>query len=61
MQRLSDAERSQFKQVWRLPAGKYQRPTVRTLKEYVAFATFAARFTRERPPRLITGGDNWRL
>jgi hypothetical protein len=61
MLRLSDNERLQFKQTWRLDSGKLERPIVRTAKEYVAFATFAASFSRVRPPRLIRGGDHWRL
>ena len=61
MQRLSETERLQLKQAWRLPLGKCERPVVRSAKEYIAFATFASNFSRARTPRLIIGGDHWRL
>ena len=61
MQRLSETERLQLKQAWRLPSGKCERPVVRSAREYIAFATFASSFSRVRTPRLIQGGEHWRL
>ena len=61
MQRLSENEKLQLKQSWRLPSGKMERPVVRSVKEYIAFATFASNFSRARTPRFIQGGEHWRL
>jgi hypothetical protein len=60
MARLSDTERRQLKQASpdRIPV---RLARVVSVLEYIAFATFAARFARVNRPKFISGGEHWKL
>jgi hypothetical protein len=60
MARLTQVERSQWQQV--VPDKlRPQKRMVRSVAEYIAFATLASRMARTPRTKFIKGGDYWRL
>lgn len=61
MARLTDREKKQLREATRNnPPAPAPRPRTMTPREYVEFATFAARFARGTKPVRFSG-DRWRL
>lgn len=60
MARITQVERSQWKQVV-ADNLRPEKPTGRSVADYIAFATLASRMARIPKPKLIKGGDYWRL
>ena len=60
MARLTDTEKRQLTLAAKKPAPKPPPPPLLSPRAYIAFAMFAARFSRaSKPVRFI--GENWKL
>lgn len=60
MARLAEIEEAQWREAARRRSAAAPRRRRMTAKEYLAFATFAAAFTRGMKP-VKFAGDRWRL
>jgi hypothetical protein len=60
MARLTQVERSQLQRTLR-DSRQPEKAKVGSLANYIAFATFASRLSRKPAPKLIQGGDHWKL